>query len=239
MKTEATDRDRWSKNLIAGVALLQVLAIRRAFQCCAALGLIVWLCGFSAPRADARDLDPQLVGKWPTAHPRGAAWDVAVQDGFAYCAIGHGGLAIIDVRDPANPKCVGGYGPGNSAQRVAVSGNYAYIGYFDAYDTTGAPTDVAVSGNYAYVVIDVGSGLAGSGVVIVDVASSAAPTWWTGRTGKPRPSARRAANSPTVLPKPPAGSTAPLRTIRLAHDRNETIFAFVKIPELIVTQRLP
>jgi hypothetical protein len=58
-----------------------------------------------AGNARAADLDPVLVGKWAPV-VRGWAWAVAVQDNLVFAAIGEGGLAIIDVSNPANPQHV-------------------------------------------------------------------------------------------------------------------------------------
>jgi hypothetical protein len=38
---------------------------------------------------------------------------------------------VIDVSDPANPQLVGGYDTGESAEGVAVSGNYVYVADHD------------------------------------------------------------------------------------------------------------
>jgi hypothetical protein len=74
----------------------------------------------------AVDLDPVLRGTWPD-FPRGYAQAVAIQNGYAYVALGGACLAIFDVRNPANPRQVGGYDTGGYAYGVAVSGNYAYL----------------------------------------------------------------------------------------------------------------
>src|SRR4051812_37993631 len=74
----------------------------------------------------AFDLDPVLLGHWPLL-PRGQAYAVAIQNGYAFVADGPAGLTVINVSNPANPQTVGGYDTSGTAYGVAVSGNYAYV----------------------------------------------------------------------------------------------------------------
>jgi hypothetical protein len=119
-------------------------------------------------KARAVDLDPVLVGKWTTSG-RGWAQGVAVQNNLLYAAIFRGGLAVIDLSNPADPRWVGGFETSGVASSVAVSGRYAYVvgGYSDlevidvsnpaspqrvgSYDISGEARGVAVSGDYVYV----------------------------------------------------------------------------------------
>lgn len=132
-----------------------------------------------APRAEAAaHVALTLKGQWP-GYARGIAKDVAVQGKYAYVAADAGGLQVIDISDPANPRRVGGCDSG-SAESVAVSGNYAYLAdywqgllviditdpanpqrvgsHFGGFDRTMYDSwAVAVSGSYAYVLGDWGS----------------------------------------------------------------------------------
>lgn len=74
--------------------------------------------------APARDLDPQLVAKWP-GFSRDGATAVAVAGDYAYVAAGT--LQVFDVRNPANPQRVGGFPNLDYIRDVAVSGKYAYL----------------------------------------------------------------------------------------------------------------
>jgi hypothetical protein len=100
-------------------------------------------------------------------------------------AAGLAGLRIIDVTNPQSPIEIGYNDSLNYADRVVVSGNYAYVtdGLLRIIDVSNAhgPTeaaychlpgtsmDVAVSGNYAYVTV-------GGGLQIVDVSDPHHPT---------------------------------------------------------------
>ncbi len=95
---------------------------------------------------------------------------VTVSGQYAYLAGGpFAGLRVVDIADPAHPASLGGYDTPGNANRVAVSGDYAFVA--DDYagltvvdvadpahpvgkatlDTDGLAYDVAVSGNFAYV----------------------------------------------------------------------------------------
>jgi hypothetical protein len=63
---------------------------------------------------------------WP-GFTAGPALDVQVVGTLAYLAIGGGGLLILDVSDPANPRKVGAFDTLGEARSVTVSGDYAYI----------------------------------------------------------------------------------------------------------------
>src|SRR5262245_47986529 len=79
----------------------------------------------------ALDLDPVLRGSSPPSPP-GTAMAMAIQNGYAFVALGTNGLAIIDVSNPANPRRVGGFDTSGFASGVAVSGNYAFVADGDA-----------------------------------------------------------------------------------------------------------
>ena len=113
-------------------------------------------------------LTPLLQGKWPEL-TRGVAYDVQVAGNRAYLALGYGGLAILDVSNPAAPVRLGGYDTSGEARGVAVSGSVAYVAdntaglqiidvsnpanpvRLGSYNTGGQAFGVAVSGTIAYV----------------------------------------------------------------------------------------
>ena len=76
--------------------------------------------------AVAFDLDPDLRGRWPL-FPRGPAYAVAMQNGYAFVAAQSGGLVVIDMRNAAHPRRVGGCCGGGYANGIAVLGHYAYL----------------------------------------------------------------------------------------------------------------
>lgn len=72
-------------------------------------GLLAWVTAvglLTLSSAWAADLDLVLVGEWSSGsdgrHP------MEVHDGLVYCASAAGGLAIIDIRGPVNPRRIGG-----------------------------------------------------------------------------------------------------------------------------------
>ncbi len=56
-----------------------------------------------------------------------AVEDIHVQDDYAYLAAGNDGLYIIDISTPESPALAGSLNVHNSAKRICVSGDYAYI----------------------------------------------------------------------------------------------------------------
>ena len=153
---------------IPQLQLARALQLRGTFL--AALALC-FAAGLAATHGAPPRLQPLVhPGKWP-ALPRGGveAQDVKVVGSYAYVALGSAGLAVIDVRDPANCVQVGGYVTAGYAQGVAVWGNYyAYMAdgtlglqvidvsnptncvRVGGYVTGGRAHGVAVAGNYAY-----------------------------------------------------------------------------------------
>ena len=90
--------------------------------------------------------------------------DITVVGDYAYCTTGYSGLRIVDISDSTSPWEVGYYDTPGSAERVAVSGNYAYVADYYSfrvvnisnpaspfeegfYDTPGSAYGVAASGN--------------------------------------------------------------------------------------------
>ncbi|UCD83446.1 MAG: hypothetical protein JSU92_09015, partial [Deltaproteobacteria bacterium] len=115
------------------------------------------------------------------------AYGVFVSGDYAYVADWLGGLAIIDVSDPANPGIPVYRDTLDRSRRVYVAGNYAYVADGSSglaiinvsdpvnpgapvyRDTTGYSNGIYVIGGYAYVA-DFTSGLA-----IIDVSDPANP----------------------------------------------------------------
>jgi|GEM_PF-1088697 len=115
---------------------------------------------------------PVVIG---TADTPGLASGVAVSGTYAYVADNPSGLQVIDVSNPASPVIVANLAV-PSAQKVIISGNYAYVSgsIVDITNPTSpvivasngalASSALAISGPYAYV----GSG---SNVLIIDVSN--------------------------------------------------------------------
>ena len=57
----------------------------------------------------------------------GSALDVALADNYAYVADKNGGLRVVDISAPANPKQVAAVATPGSANSVALYGNYALV----------------------------------------------------------------------------------------------------------------
>ncbi|HMJ26086.1 MAG TPA: hypothetical protein VK475_09670, partial [Pyrinomonadaceae bacterium] len=102
-------------------------------------------------------------GWWP-GYLRGEANSVDVSGQYAYLGLFSGGMRVVDISDPANPRRVGGF-EGPVIAHVQVFGNYAYGYWYDKVyiiDVTnpaaprkvgeynGSVAGIAVSGNYAY-----------------------------------------------------------------------------------------
>jgi len=70
--------------------------------------------------------NPYEVGFYDTYY----AWDVAIQDSFAYIADG-GGLLIINIQNPSNPYEVGSLLIPDGPVVIAVKDSYAFVGGYD------------------------------------------------------------------------------------------------------------
>ena len=68
----------------------------------------------------------ERIGSWPEL-TRGPALDVAITDHYAYVAIGHGGLIILDVSDPTHPVRVGDFLSPGHTHHVRIEGSRAYL----------------------------------------------------------------------------------------------------------------
>ncbi len=91
-------------------------------------GLRLWIYDVSKPSL------PHLLGTY--ASDSGTPVAIAIAGGHAYIAGGSSGapgslggaaLTVVDVRDPANPRLAGSYGPGLWAAGIALSGTRAYL----------------------------------------------------------------------------------------------------------------
>lgn len=150
------------------------------------------LCWASA--ASGQDaLQPVLLGSWP-GFARGQGEAVKVSGHHAFVAAGLGGLSILDISDPANPKRVGGWKASGWVPDVAVADQYAYIidvqfglRILDVAEPShpvligeffqSSPQAVFVAGSRAYIVCF-------SGLVIVDVSNPRQPVFEAEYTGR-------------------------------------------------------
>ena len=116
---------------------------------------------------------PELIKTIVVGDVRGTA----VSGNYLYAAIQTGGLAVVDISDPAAARVVASRNTGGTAYSVFIHGDYAYVANGESglavidisnplapvlaasRDTTGDSTDITVSGNYAYLA-DGASGLA-------------------------------------------------------------------------------
>jgi hypothetical protein len=152
----------------------------------------------------------QVFGVSSPANPQSMGWcpirrqgrDLVVSGNYAYVAeneqdvVGNwkGGLEVMDISSPATPKPVGWYDAGDAAltwvQKVAVSGNYAYLGGANGLQVidisnpadpqlageidTGAVGSLALSGKYAYVGTMEWNV---SALKVIDISNPARPQW--------------------------------------------------------------
>jgi hypothetical protein len=123
-------------------------------------------------------------GQW-LAEPAQPAMNVVVSGSYAYCAMGTGGLAILDIANPANPQLVATLPTRGVIVGVAVSANYAYLvdgnlWVIDISDraqprsiaecsTYGSGNGVAVQGHYVYVTAGI------HGLFVFDVSDPSSP----------------------------------------------------------------
>ncbi len=112
---------------------------------------------------------------------------IAVSGTIAYLAGSTGGVAIVDVSDPFNPRLVGSYDTPGFTQGVAIAGNRAYVADSQSglrivdvsdpsmptemgfFDTPGCAMSVTISDMIAYV------SDGGGGIQIVDVSNPFTP----------------------------------------------------------------
>lgn len=71
----------------------------------------------------SQTLTIKKVGEWG----KGSYGAIDVQGNYAYCCCGSGGLDIIDIRNPDQPKIVKNYHTGISADGVQIVDNYAFL----------------------------------------------------------------------------------------------------------------
>jgi hypothetical protein len=73
--------------------------------------------------------NPDSLCQW-TFFPTGAngPLDAAIENNYAFVATGNGGMAVLDISNPASPTRVSNIGVAGSASQVILCGNYAYIG---------------------------------------------------------------------------------------------------------------
>jgi hypothetical protein len=56
------------------------------------------------------------------------SFDAAIKNNYAFVATGNGGMAVLDISNPASPTRVSNIGVAGSASQVILCGNYAYLG---------------------------------------------------------------------------------------------------------------
>ncbi|MDD5088540.1 MAG: T9SS type A sorting domain-containing protein [bacterium] len=131
---------------------------------------------------------PTQVGFFNT--PTFFAFGVAVQDSFAYVALGDGGLFIFNISDPTSPgPPVGFYNISSQAVALGVSvhGMYAYVAYYEdglriidigdptnpievGYcDTSGDASHVTIANQHAFIADHHG------GLRVIDITNPALP----------------------------------------------------------------
>jgi hypothetical protein len=111
---------------------------------CVALGLSETT-GLAEGRASlSSSMTPQQEGQNVelVGHFGGYTFAVAVKGNYAYTVNG-GGLRVVDVSDPTEPKEAGFCGTPGDAQEVTVAGDYAYTG--EEGDPTGSMSIINVS----------------------------------------------------------------------------------------------
>src|SRR5687767_1523711 len=83
--------------------------------------------GLAMIHAAAPSVKPLLEGRWP-AGPRfdGEALDIKLVGNYAYVGL-YDGLAVFDVTNPTNGVLLGRWMGQQASERIAVSGNFAYV----------------------------------------------------------------------------------------------------------------
>lgn len=120
-----------------------------------------------------------------TKSTEGYARGVALVDNSVYVASDHTGLEIFDATDPLNPILAGHVDSPGESERIAVSGNYAYLAdgpmglqvidleqnkIVGNINTTGSARDLVVVDDMVYLADG------GSGVRAIDVSDPTNPT---------------------------------------------------------------
>ena len=92
---------------------------------------------------DIRDpANPRTVGYCRTREGSGPVVahgqyvGVALSDNRAYVADATGGMQIIDISDPSNPRRIGGFSTSGRSTDVAVSGNYVFVAEYRIWNET-------------------------------------------------------------------------------------------------------
>lgn len=144
---------------------------------------------------------PAVAGLYRPDATLGAGRDVVVVGNpssgsgqvYAYVAAGEGGLLVVDVSDPVNPKVVSRHDTAGQTWDVVLVGGYAYladeynglrviyvadpfnpveVGFYDIPGLHEFFHGVAVAGDYAYIA---DGGLLNTGLRIVDISDPASP----------------------------------------------------------------
>lgn len=94
--------------------------------------------------------DPVLVGQWPGGN-RGEIQAAQVRSNLAYCAIGKGGLSILNVSNANAVTWVGGYTNLGSASDLVLDGTRAFVALYTAglqVINVSNPANPVLSGTY-------------------------------------------------------------------------------------------
>jgi hypothetical protein len=138
---------------------------------------------------------PTFKGSYNT--PEGVASGVKIVGNLAYLADNSSGLKIIDISNPASSTLKGSYDTPGNAYDVEIVGNLAYVAdqssvqiidisnpaqptLKGSYDTLDYAFDLEIVGSLAYITGDFGNNTSSrgtSGVQIIDITNSAAPTF--------------------------------------------------------------
>ncbi len=136
--------------------------------------------------------DPVFTGKWPRGN-RGPVQAVQVVNNLAFCAIGEGGLSVLDITNSANPNWVGGCDTPGSAMSISVVGTHVFVADGTAlqiinannpsapfvegsYTNCDRVKGVVSSGNFAFIADGT------NGIQIIDVSVPATPSRVSGCT---------------------------------------------------------
>src|ERR1035441_197347 len=83
------------------------------------IGCLLALAIVFGPESSPAQGNPVMVGQWP-GYARGPARTVVVRGNYAYVGGDAGGLIILNIRNPAAPVRVGGYGSGRAGGGAGV-----------------------------------------------------------------------------------------------------------------------
>jgi hypothetical protein len=129
-----------------------------------------------------KTLTIEKVGEWG----RGFYNDFYIKGTYAYCCSGSGGLDIVDIRKPGQPKLIGNYSTGTDVRSINVTGNYAFLesggGEMQIVDVANPIAPVLIGafsklfpGNAGYIKDNYFYGVGTSNLRIIDISRIQAP----------------------------------------------------------------